>query len=119
MRPIEPILVIDEGIALYSPYLSNVGDLRIEIFFSATNPSMNLINCGPKEGKLWEAVRPQSPTGTLFLFQSQLALGFYIIVLSSIDRLRRGSLTLGVLRPTNRLVVGLPYSIYPPIDLEA
>jgi hypothetical protein len=117
MTPLEPPLVIDKGIGLYSPLVKDITSLRLEIYFSTTNPLLSFASCSSKEHKLWEVIQLQSPTGTLFLYQAELDLGFYTLVLSNEVRDMRGSITLGVLRPTNRIVVGLPYSIYPPIEL--
>jgi hypothetical protein len=117
MRPSEPPLVIDRGLALYSPLLEQ-GQLRLEIYFSIANPLLSFINCSRAEHKVWELLANQSPTGTLFLYQTELELGFYTLVLSNETRSRSGSLTLSILSPTKRIVVGLPYSIYPPIELR-
>lgn len=116
MIPSEPPLIIDKGIAVYAPYLYE-GCLRVEIYFSPNNPLLSFMSCSNTQHKIWETTSSQSPTGTLFIYQTDLTLGFYTVVLSNPSLNKSGSLIVSILRPTKRVVVGLPYSIYPPIDM--
>jgi hypothetical protein len=123
MNIIDPPQIIDKGIALYAPFNSSYSKedelLKLEIIYSLKNPAMNIINCSNSEIKIWEITSTQSRTGALFLYQSnQLELGFYTLRLSTIPSDKSGQLTIGVLRPTNKIIIGLPYSIYSHINMS-
>ncbi|MBD2201538.1 hypothetical protein H6G33_09285 [Calothrix sp. FACHB-1219] len=124
MKPIQPPQIINKGIAIYSPYLegSIPGLLSISIYFSSTNPLFNWLSCDSTESLIWKNSSPPSKQGTLFLYEpkSDLELGFYRIELSlfKVNMLPvSGETRVAILTPTPYLIIGLPYSVYPPIVL--
>lgn len=123
MKPIAPPFIIKNGIAVFFPVIGKAAALvTLEIYYTRSNPIFSWLNCDTAQSKIWSKSIQQSPTGTLFLYETDkdLPLGFYTIA-AKLNRASSstmsGQITVGVITPTPRLIIGLPYSIYPPIDL--
>ncbi len=123
MNPIEPPFIINNGIAVFFPAMGNeVSLITLDIFYTKDNPIFAWAMCDTSQSRIWSKNIQQSPTGTLFLYEldKELPLGFYTIR-ATLNRASsqpiKGQITVGVITPTPRLIIGLPYSIYPPIDL--
>ncbi len=126
MIPIKAPPILDYGIAIYAPPLDQ-GDVvyvRCEISYVKDNPLFAWRNCDNNTRILWTDVSAYSDTGILFLYKTlkSLDIGFYTIKLEARMKSgtsRTGSITLGVTRDyKNKLIIGMPFSIYPPIPLS-
>lgn len=116
-------LIINQGIAVYVPALLGWenGVIRIEITHSLNMQQFNRGNCNPKQQLIWQKLERQNPQGTLFLYHSpELLKGFFNIRVEAANGSSQiqGQLKVGFTEPTSRLIVGLPYSLYPPITLS-
>lgn len=124
MLPISPPSIIEKGIAIYCPPLSNSSTnlIRIDIYYSPNNPHLSWLTCETSKALIWTSTSTQTPEGILFLYQtlSDLDLGFYTIKITSVSKSSNaeGSITIGIIKPTPTLVIGLPYSTYPVISLS-
>lgn len=123
MNPIAPPTIISNGIAVYFPPTvdQKFSLITLEIYFSKSNPVFSWIACNTSTAKLWSKTLQQSAKGSLFVYETRgdLPYGFYTIAVKSVQSSgeKRGQLSLGVIEPTPHLIVGLPYSIYPTINL--
>jgi len=126
MIPVKAPSILDYGIAIYVPPLedSSVSYVRCQIYYSKENPLFYWRVCDNTVKKLWEDVSAYSNTGILFLYKTlnSLDIGFYTIKIEAQfknSNLRKGELTLGVSRENKyKLIIGMPFSIYPPITLS-
>jgi hypothetical protein len=125
MKPIAPPPVINKGIAVFVPAL-DVADAvatKCEIHYSSENPNFNWLNCGPTQMKLWEEIVNYSANGVLFLYKksNNLNLGFYTIkitVYKNGNTSVSGQIVVGITRDKAKLIVGMPFSTFPPIPLS-
>lgn len=122
MKPIKAINIIDKGIAVFCPSISNYSNIRIEIFYSPKNPLFSSVYCQQDEFKIWEKLDTNRGKGVLFLYNSTESLkkGFYKIYLraqTQEDTTISGQETYGLLKPKNTLHIGLPYSTFGHIKL--
>jgi hypothetical protein len=119
MQPIAPPSIIAQGIALYCTQTSGLLELRI--YYQAQNPKFNWIRCDRSEQLLWSAAQRPSNGGLIFHYPSRslLEAGYYRLELRQTEEVQKkeGNATVTILQPTKRLIIGLPYSIYPPIHL--
>lgn len=119
MTPIAPPSVISQGVGLYCSQTS--GLLELKVYYQAQNPKFNWIRCDRSEALLWSAAQRPSNGGLLFHYPSPTLLpaGYYRLELIQLEGTsqKRGSLSFAILQPTKRVIIGLPYSIYPPIHL--
>ena len=119
MQPIAPPEIIAQGLALYCPQTS--GLLEVRIYYQAQNPKFNWIRCDRSEQLLWSASQRPSNGGLIFHYPSPslLPAGYYRLELRQLEGIgqKEGNTTITILQPTKRLIIGLPYSIYPPIHL--
>lgn len=126
MIPIKAPPILDYGIAIYVPPLEQGGVVYVkcEISYVKDNPLFAWRNCDNNSRTLWTDVSAYSDTGILFLYKTlkSLDIGFYTIRLEA--RMKSGipltgSMTLGVTRDyKNKIIIGMPFSIYPPIPLS-
>jgi hypothetical protein len=115
ITPIDAPQVIRYGIAVYAPPLPSVDSLTLEILYSES-PNPRIIPCSTST-RLWKRESEQGERGTLFLWKkdNQLTQGYYTLILEANNR--RGYCSIALTAPTDYWIVGLPYSIYPPIPL--
>lgn len=116
MIPIDAPTLLQYGIAVYVP--AGCYTYEIEIFYSNTvNPRLK-----PSDRKrVWRNSATAGERGVLFLWKidSPLRVGYYTIVLRGYGKASgEGTLSLAIFEPTDCWVVGLPYSLYPPIALQ-
>lgn len=118
MNLVELPPIINKGIAVFIPYEEYLGDslLRVEFKYSKTNPSFTSIACTVDEQKLWDGSMYLSRPGALatYITSSDLSPGFYTITIVCPTKGLSSVSQYGVIRPTNKLIIGLPYSAYPP-----
>ena len=124
MRSIAPPTILNYGIAVYFPGTFSITSkvIQLEIFYSKENPLFSWIACDNIQRQIWSKKQSFSTNGTLFLYQlnSEIPLGFYTIkakLYSADSQVKEGQLFIGITSPTPNLIIGLPYSVYPPIDL--
>ena len=123
MNPINVTPYISTGIAVFFPTIEFIGNylIKLEVYYSQSNPLFDWVNCNNSEVKLWEQTASKDSTGLLFLYQTPQALlpGFYTIKgnLLSTQQSKTGQLTIGLNQSTPYLAIGIPYSMYPPITL--
>lgn len=124
MKPIAPPTILNYGIGAYFPgtVATATNYLRLEILYSKENPLFSWVACDNIQKQIWNKTEPYNPNGILFLYQlnSSLPLGFYTIrakLFSSEAQVKEGQFFIGITSPTPNLIIGLPYSVYPPIDL--
>lgn len=123
MKPIAPPLIINNGIAVYFPAAIDhkFSLITLEIYYGRNNPVFSWLSCNTSKAKIWSKTLQQSATGTLFLYETagNLPLGFYTITAKSVHSggEKKGQFSLGVIEPTPHLIIGLPYSVYPAINL--
>ena len=126
MQPIKPPSIINNGIAVFAPASERIkvpSLISIEIYYEVNNPLFSWLNCSTEKVKIWDKTQSQVPSGTLFIYETpgDLTLGFYTIKIINTTAVRSqtsGQILVGINSPTPRLIIGLPYSIYPPIDLS-
>lgn len=120
MKPIIANPVIPQGIALYAPPLEGSSALfELSIYYRETNPLFSWLQCSNEEQLLWVTSQRQTNQGVIFLYQEPLRGGYYRLELKADDGkvVRSGALPIAITKPTPYLMIGLPYSIYPPITL--
>lgn len=121
MQAITAPNLIDKGVLIYVPPSETLKCLvSIEINYTKTHPKFMWSTCDDLITKIWQDEKYESSKGDIFAFRSELQLGFYTLKvkkLSPDSRIKQGSLTIGIIKPTPYLVIGVPYSIYPPITL--
>ncbi len=123
MKPIAPPSILTKGIAVYIPPLmeNSRGIVNVAIYYTKSNPLFSWLTCETSRVKLWSKSVEQTKGGSLFLYEQELALGFYILQASLIkpdSSTIQGQMSLGLITPTPYIIVGLPYSIYPPISMS-
>lgn len=123
MKPIEPVKVIDKGIAVYVPKADKYRFVKLEILYSKTNPLFSWASCDNSENILWSNTSLQNQNGTLFIYNSNanLSIGFYKINLSAFNTnggFIKGSLVVGITTDKANLIIGMPYSAFEPITLS-
>lgn len=124
MKPINLNNSINKGILVFFPALNTSLNylLKLEIFYTKSNPLFNWINCDNSEQKIFEEVSRESKSGILFNYNipTDLEAGFYTFKSTLIDsqQPKEGQLTIGLFQNQSYIVIGLPYSMYPPITLS-
>ncbi len=120
-----PPLLINKGIVIYCP--SSVTEsrnsiVRLDIYYNPNNPYMSFLGCDSNSALIWSQSTTQTSAGTIFTYQTleDLVAGYYTLKVSAITSLQtsEGTRTIGLIKPTPYLVIGLPYSIYEPISLS-
>jgi hypothetical protein len=124
MKSISPPAIINNGIAVYFPGTSNnlSNYLQLQIFYSKDNPLFSWVACDNVQRQIWTKNQEYGSGGVLFLYQlnSDIPLGFYTIrakLFSTESQTKEGQFFIGITSPTPNLIIGLPYSVYPSIDL--
>lgn len=124
MNLITPPFIVNRGIALYVPPLNSTqsGLVSLEITYSRKNPLFSFLSCDTSGARLSSTTQPFNPEGVIFIYESSqdLSAGFYTLSLElnySSSKIS-GQRTVGFIRPTPRLIIGLPYSTYAPIALS-
>lgn len=125
MQTIAPPFIVNRGIALYVPplrFIERGGLVSLEISYRRKNPLFSWITCDTSEVKLSSTTQEFNPDGVIFIYETadNLAAGFYTLALQlrTGRAVLKGSMTVGFIQPTPRLLVGLPYSVYGPIALS-
>lgn len=125
MKSIEPIRLVEKGIVVYVPTINpdNYKYIKIEIYYTESNPIFSWVLCDTGITKIWEATSGVQKNGTLFVYSTydNLKLGYYKIVVTSFNStggLIRGETLIGIHTEKERLVIGMPYSAYEPIVLS-
>lgn len=124
MKSINPPSILNYGIAVYFPGVEGSSSqyIQIEIYYSKENPLFSWVACDNIQRQIWTKTEPLLSNGTLFLYQlnSEIPLGFYTIrakKYSAESQIKEGQFFIGITSPTPNLIIGLPYSVYPFIDL--
>jgi len=123
MLEIKPKSIIDKGFAIYQPaYFNNFNSyIKIELTYYKSDPRYIWTDCDPNGYILLKNTTSINKDGNLFIYNNNLEKGFYKIYIEQIDLGNTsisGSLILGFKKePTEAIIIGLPYSIYPPINL--
>lgn len=123
MKPIKAPRLLQTGIAVYVPAISEFDLVKLQIFYSPNNPLFNWSYCDESPYLIWEKTDQNFDRGLLFLYNTNKALntGYYKIDITmtnnSRDQTLQGSQVYGVLDRRNTLYIGLPYSAFPPIDV--
>ena len=124
MKPIEPPTLINKGIAIFCPPPQDKSKslIVINIYYSKTHPQLSWTDCDTRSALIWTSRSTQTPEGLLFLYESILKLeaGFYTIKITSSNgtNIKQGQTTIGLLSDQDNLIIGSPYSSYPPIELS-
>lgn len=116
---------IARGILVFvPPYRSEypTTNLQLEIYYSRSDPKLNWLNCDNTLSLIFQKNVSVQPNGNILIYDADLIRGFYTfklkIITPSIGELS-GSQVIGFTKePTEPLVIGLPYSIYPPITVR-
>lgn len=125
MIPTPPPSLIEKGILVYCPSTASESRnsiIRLDIYYNPNNPYMSFLGCESNSALIWSQSTDQIPAGTIFTYQTleDLVPGYYTIKVSSITSAQtsEGIRTIGFIKPTPYLIIGLPYSIYEPISLS-
>lgn len=120
MNTVSPPLLISRGILINIP-AQYQGTISVDIYYSDKNPKYNWLQCNVKTKLLWRTTSNTDLLGTIINYTTtlRLAAGFYTVKVSGIDanRIRKGSITIGLIDPQDNLLIGFPYSAYPFIPL--
>lgn len=121
MQPIQVTYPVQYGISIYvAPTVSvTSGTVNLTIRYSTSNP---VLNSAATSNILWKNSSGYSPGGVRFDYSrnSQLPAGSYSlsVTITRQDGLNlSGSRVYTIDQPTDNIVIGLPYSIYPSIPL--
>lgn len=123
MKPIQAYSYISKGIGVFFPDIDSIKNylLKVEIFYSKINPCFSWIDNKTSEVKIWEETIRNNTNGILFLYQTpmELVAGFYTVkaAILSDKQPKTGQITIGLYKTTPYLLIGVPYSMYPPITL--
>jgi hypothetical protein len=123
MKLINPLEITKYGIVVYQQAVNNKNIINLKIFFTKVNPLFNWLTCDNGERLIWDKTISDSTDGTIFIYETRNSLeeGFYRIVVESYSyngQSKLGEKTIGVLEETDKIIIGLPYSIYDPITLS-
>lgn len=124
MIPLSANQVVNNGIAVYCPTLTEINKyvLKIEIYYSLNRKNFFWLKCNNQQTLLWSRQTIVENNPVLFLYRRKNLLkeGFYQIKLIAFGNGQKyqGSKTIGTLKPTKSLHIGLGYSIYSPINLS-
>jgi len=124
MEPVRAEPLVINGLVVYSPPMSLLkgGLLRLTVTYSEHSPDFSWVTCRDTTlTPLWQIEDYYTPQGTLFVYDSGIPLkvGHYSLVLTlQADRTYTGKEEITLMEPTPRIVIGLPYSVYPPILLS-
>jgi len=123
MLEIKPKSFMNKGIGIYQPppFSSGQSFVNLEIFYSKKDPRYQWIHCDNNLVTVFKSNQYIESNGNLFLFDSDLEVGFYTIKVLAVQlgfSEIKGDLVVGIKKePTEPILIGLPYSIYPPITL--
>lgn len=123
MLEVKPKQLINKGILVYQPPMFDTvtSYVNVDIFYSVNDPRLTWLSCDNTASKVFSSNQYVQPNGNMFVFDVELITGFYSIVVKSVSvgvSQLSGSLVVGFKKqPTEPLIIGLPYSIYPPITL--
>ena len=122
MKPIAPPVIIDKGIVVYAPSLPSYRMIKLEIFYTQSNPIFSWIQCD-SEQKIWDSMVEQGENGTLFVYHTLVNLnkGFYNLILTAYQASgyrATGNCLIGLIESKETLHIGLPYSAFPPISMS-
>ena len=115
--------LIDSGIVVYQPPMfdNNTSYINLDIYYSVADPRLTWTQCNNGLTKIYSSQQLVQTNGNLFIYDNSLKAGFYSIKVRSFslgDSELSGDLIVGFRKePTEPLVIGLPYSIYPTISL--
>ena len=125
MIPVNAPLIVNRGIAVFVPPTEGAQTksfVTIKLFYSKNNPDFTWIKCDKTLVSLWEDNALEGETGNIFIYRALdvLSRGYYTILVTKItggEAQIEGRKVVGFLRDQPRLIIGLPYSIYPAITL--
>lgn len=118
---IEAPRIIDRGIAvLVRNETGKRGTLVTSIIYSNRNPSTAQYDCKYSEVVIWRNETLLNTRDLLVKWRGVVDKGFYTVKVGLIlkDGTHYNSRLYGVLDNTNRLIIGLPHSIYPPLTIN-
>ena len=123
MIPVPAPPIIERGIVVFCPKLDlEKYLLKIEIFYSLNNAKYTWLKCDRKVSSLWSRQTLVEKNPVLFIYRRDELLnkGFYQIKISAYSKgiTRTGSKTIGMLTQSEKIIVGLKYSIYSAIELS-
>lgn len=122
MIPIPKANILSKGIVIYIPNKVTIDNspMTISIYYSTQNPLLRPYQCDPREDLIWTLDTTMVGDGVLALYERDIDLipGFYRVVVNIESPYpTKGTETYYIYKNTPRLIVGLPYSAYSPIDI--
>lgn len=126
MKLVKPPFIISKGIALLVlnktsiDKLRNNKNTRVRIYYSKKDPVISMFTCDSSQ-LIWEK-NYSSNKALTFIYQSNLKVGFYTILIEEFKfdkRLFSVTNTYPIISSSKeRLIIGLPYSVYNPIIIN-
>lgn len=125
MLEVKPKYQLTRGILVYVPPYKkeySTTNVRLQIYYSESDPKLKWFQCDNTLSLIFEKTSLIQPNGNIFIGDFDLIKGYYSfkvrILTPAIGELN-GSQVIGFTKqPTEPLVIGLPYSIYPPITMR-
>lgn len=113
-----PTLDRPPGITIYCPYKNTLLNKEIAVFINSyeRKPSPTLLGCSLPELVIGELNGVMKREGILFSLSDPLEKGFYKIEV--VCNSMRGEELYPILHDETSLIIGMPYSSYPPIELN-
>lgn len=125
MLEVQPRYQLARGFLVYVPPYNSTfptTNVKLEVYYSVSDTRLKWFSCDNSLTLIFEKTTLVQSGGNIFVGDIDLIRGYYTfkvqIVTPALSELN-GSQVIGFTKePTEPLVIGLPYSIYPPITMR-